>query len=163
MMGFTPPNIILRFLILASLMLSLILLKINHPLSLAYSLLATSIIRGLMIFKLRLSWLFYTLILVFLGGVMVIIIYITSLAANEKIIYYNKFSNLIIMFLGGSLFITLEPLSCLKVSSRFKVVGLLYEKAGGGVLILAACALLICIFSVIKLIKFERGPLVKAY
>lgn len=90
--------------------------------------------------------------------------YITSLAANEKIIYYNKLVNLIpvrvLLLLGG--FVGLEAGEILKVSSSFNIVGALYERSGGGGLILAAGALLVCIFSVIKLIKFERGPLVKS-
>jgi len=35
---------------------------------------------------------FYLLILMFLGGVIVIITYITSLAANEKLFYAPNFS-----------------------------------------------------------------------
>lgn len=139
------------------------LLKVNHPLSIAYLLLGTAVLSGRMVFKVRISWLFYTLVLVFLGGVIVIIMYITSLAANEKIIYYNKLSYLgLLLFVGGlSSIWGLELARILKPASTFTIVGSLYEIAGGGVVILAAGALLVCIFSVIKLIKFETGPLVK--
>ena len=101
-MGPPPLNILLTFILLFIFTLSLILLKVNHPLSIAYLLLGTAVLSGRMVFKVRISWLFYTLVLVFLGGVIVIIMYITSLAANEKIIYYNKLSYLgLLLFVGG--------------------------------------------------------------
>lgn len=112
--------------------------------------------------KIRISWFFYLLVLVFLGGVMVIIIYISTLASNEK------------FFLSTSLANSLTAISILVVglvSLKFKYLtshttvgiiasGSLYESGLMRRLIFIIVYLLLTIVSVVKLVKFESGPLV---
>jgi len=54
-----------------------ILLRLTHPISLGIILIFYSLL-------FRTLWFFYLLVLVFLGGVIILIIYIRTLAANEK-------------------------------------------------------------------------------
>lgn len=125
-------------------------------------LIAIALVGGILLMKIRISWFFYLLVLVFLGGVMVIIIYISTLASNEK------------FFLSTSLANSLTAISILVVglvSLKFKYLtshttvgiiasGSLYESGLMRRLIFIIVYLLLTIVSVVKLVKFESGPLV---
>ena len=53
-----------------------------------------ALIRAILLGKLGISWVFYLLALVFLGGVIVVLLFIVSVCANEKFFYGFKFFNL---------------------------------------------------------------------
>merc|ERR1712002_713944 len=61
-----------------------ILFYFSHPISIGLILVLLSILSGAILIKINITWFFYLLVLVFLGGVIVLIIYISTLAANEK-------------------------------------------------------------------------------
>merc|ERR1711970_1483685 len=61
-----------------------ILFYFSHPISIGLILVLLSILSGAILIKMNITWFFYLLVLVFLGGVIVLIIYISTLAANEK-------------------------------------------------------------------------------
>merc|ERR1711923_519001 len=109
---------------------------ISHPIFFSIILIIRSIVIGIICMKINLSWFFYLLVLVFLGGVIVLIIYINTLAINEKFFYYKiNLSNYISMNLYESM----------------NFISLLF-------LILYLLLTLVC---VVKLVKFEYGPLIK--
>ena len=60
----------------------------RHPITLGVILIFYSLILRIISIILSRSWIFYLLILVFLGGVIILIIYIRTLSANEK--FSNK-------------------------------------------------------------------------
>ena len=74
-----------------------ILLDLIHPISLGIVLIFYSLIIGIMSIIFSTPWFFYLLVLVFLGGVIILIIYISTLAANEKFII-PKFNRYLILF-----------------------------------------------------------------
>nr|AYV63057.1 NADH dehydrogenase subunit 6 [Lovenula raynerae] len=135
---------------------------LNHPISLALMLMAICVLTSLLILKLSFSWFFFILMLVFLGGVMIIITYMTSLAANEKF-FAPSIKPQITLFLSGlTLMIFLQTTSFNhKLSSSFEFTGLLYEKEFFCSLLLCFFSLLLTLISVVKLMKLESGPLVK--
>ena len=102
---------------------------------------------------------FYLLILIFLGGVMVIIMYITSLAANEKMFFSPK--NLFPLFMIILSFIPLSGHQKFFLSRNFIFVKRVYETTFIFLLIGRFIILLIGIIRVIKLIGLEKGPLIK--
>ena len=60
---------------------------LSHPLSLRLILLVQSIFFGIFIYLFRFNrWLSYILIIVFIRGILIIFIYVSCLASNEKII-----------------------------------------------------------------------------
>nr|YP_010154887.1 NADH dehydrogenase subunit 6 [Melanophila acuminata]QQX28206.1 NADH dehydrogenase subunit 6 [Melanophila acuminata] len=85
------------FLTLFSLILSLIFLFIQHPLSMGFILLLQSmtvaLITGFFNFN---FWYSYIIFLIMIGGMLVLFIYMTSVASNEKFKYSNKIMLLII-------------------------------------------------------------------
>merc|ERR1712026_596791 len=56
----------------------------NPSFSISLILIFMALLVGILIISLSTSWFFYLLVLVFLGGVIILIIYIRTLAANEK-------------------------------------------------------------------------------
>nr|YP_010022244.1 NADH dehydrogenase subunit 6 [Neurigona zhejiangensis]QOL12434.1 NADH dehydrogenase subunit 6 [Neurigona zhejiangensis] len=76
-------------------MASTIFLKMNHPLAMGFMLLVQTffiaLISGSM---LKTFWFSYVLFLIFIGGMMVLFIYVTSLASNEM---FSMSTKLIIM------------------------------------------------------------------
>jgi NADH-ubiquinone oxidoreductase chain 6 len=75
---------------------------LNHPVRIRVTLIFHSVVIALITGLTGGSfWFSYVLVLVFLGGVLVLFLYITRLAANEKFIF--KWSNIVFMVLRGAL------------------------------------------------------------
>jgi len=138
-----------------------ILLSLVHPISLGLVLIFYSLLIGIARIIIRAPWFFYLLVLVFLGGVIILIIYIRTLAANEKFRIPSSFRILILIFImiGTSLTI-LDYNYRNKTSFNINMVMNLYEYSNGRLSIFLITYLLITMVCVVKLVKFEKGPLV---
>jgi hypothetical protein len=139
-----------------------IIIFISHPIFFSVTLIVTSIMVGVICIKANLSWFFYLLVLVFLGGVIVLIIYINTLAINEKFFFYQikykpvyffMFLVLIQIFFFKNNFIKINL-------SNFTPLGV-YESINFILLIFLMLYLLLTLICVVKLVKFEYGPLIK--
>nr|YP_009073579.1 NADH dehydrogenase subunit 6 [Aeolesthes oenochrous]BAP59129.1 NADH dehydrogenase subunit 6 [Aeolesthes oenochrous] len=90
----------ITFLFILSWMLSSIFLFLNHPLSLGLILLiqtiAVSLLSGLMNLN---YWFSYIIFLIMVGGMLVLFIYMTSVASNEKFKFSSKLFILALVFL----------------------------------------------------------------
>jgi len=138
------------------------LLFISHPIFFSVILIISSIVIGIMCIKINLSWFFYLLVLVFLGGVIVLIIYINTLAINEKFFYYK------INYKPTYLFIFFFLLQIILVKNFYYKINLsnyismnLYESMNFISLLFLILYLLLTLVCVVKLVKFEYGPLIK--
>nr|AVE15486.1 NADH dehydrogenase subunit 6 [Hestiasula sp. JZ-2017] len=81
----------LYFLMSISISLSIIFLFLNHPLSMGLILLVQTIMMSLISGSMSMSfWFSYILLLIYLGGMLVLFMYVTSLASNEMFFYSNK-------------------------------------------------------------------------
>lgn len=106
------------------------------------------------------SWLFYLLVLIFLGGVIIIITYITSLAANEKAFKQGGIKFLPVTIIPLWLFF-FDDASASKLLSSARLAKSLFEGEFSGILIFCFLILFLALISVVKLLKIEEGPLVK--
>jgi len=133
----------------------------THPISLGLVLIFYSLLIGRASIVFSIPWFFYLLVLVFLGGVIVLIIYIRTLAANEKF-RLPKFSNPLRFLVLTGIMLVLPNISRLRFKSRqsINIVINLYEYSNGRLSIFLILYLLITIVCVVKLVKFEKGPLV---
>merc|ERR1711970_969033 len=144
--------------------LILALVNLAHPIRVAFLLIFLSIIISLFSLKLLCSWFFYLIVLVFLGGVIILIIYIKTLSANEKFrTMLIKTSDCVIVAI-----VSFFLLFIIKIKSRFSIVninntaiGISYESSNFSSLIFLMSYLLITLVCVVKLVKFESGPLIK--
>lgn len=133
----------------------------THPISLGLVLIFYSLLIGRVSIVFSIPWFFYLLVLVFLGGVIVLIIYIRTLAANEKF-RLPKFSNPLRFLVLTGIISILPNISRFRSKSRqsINIVINLYEYSNGRLSIFLILYLLITIVCVVKLVKFEKGPLV---
>ena len=100
----------------------------------------------------------------FLGGVIILIIYIRTLAANEKFRSSSlSLENLVIISI-----ITLIIVSTYNIKYGYGFVnmnntalGVAYEASNFSLLMFLLIYLLLTLVCVVKLVKFESGPLIK--
>ena len=139
-----------------------LILFISHPIFFRIILIISSVMVGVICIKINLSWFFYLLVLVFLGGVIILIIYINTLAMNEKFFFYKIFNKPLYI----AIFIILTQIIFfknfyLKVNFSNYMSIRLYESINLLSLIFLMLYLLLTLICVVKLVKFEYGPLIK--
>merc|ERR1711887_374691 len=143
--------------------LILALVNLSHPIRVAFLLIFLSIIISLFSLKLLCSWFFYLLVLVFLGGVIILIIYISTLATNEKFYVFRlKNKRLIsILLILRIIFINLIVFPSFdKIPPHNFIPNILYEPINFNSILFLMLYLLLTIICVVKLVKFEVGPLI---
>jgi hypothetical protein len=118
-------------------------------------------VTSLLLGKLVIRWVFYLLLLVFLGGVMVVLSFIVSVCANEKFFYHPSGGlGLLGALLIGLLLFKVE--GGLETGFRSNRLGLpLYQLDRSAGFILLMVSLVVCLVSVVRVRKVESGPLVK--
>nr|YP_002735041.1 NADH dehydrogenase subunit 6 [Malcus inconspicuus]ABZ02057.1 NADH dehydrogenase subunit 6 [Malcus inconspicuus] len=80
--------------------LSMLFLFVKHPLSMGITIILQTIIIALSIGEMMNSfWFSYIIIIIMLSGMMVLFIYMASIASNEKLKFSNKMTFLIMMTL----------------------------------------------------------------
>nr|QNV11761.1 NADH dehydrogenase subunit 6 [Hydrobius fuscipes] len=154
----------------STLIMSILMLFINHPLSMGITLLIqvllVSLITGMMSFNM---WFSYILFLIMVGGMLVLFIYMTSIASNEKFEYSNKIMlfMMMLMFLMtislmlDSYFIeyfnfTLENINNFKFNMMLtKFFNYPYNM----LLMMLMTYLFITLIAVVKISKIKYGPL----
>lgn len=138
------------------------LVYVNHPISLGFILIFYALVTGLLSIILRNSWFFYLLVLVFLGGVIILIIYISTLSANEKFFLDNAgLPMMFVLFLSLSLIFYFEFNNRINISIKNCFISNVYEQSNSRLTIILILYLLLTILCVVKLVKFEKGPLVR--
>nr|WIL79936.1 NADH dehydrogenase subunit 6 [Callimerus sp.] len=92
----------MKFLLLISIFLSFSILFVSHPMSLGFILLMQTMITSFIVNFLNFNfWFSYILFLIMIGGMLILFIYMTSIASNEKFLFSNK---LLLLFLVSLLF-----------------------------------------------------------
>nr|AML25590.1 NADH dehydrogenase subunit 6 [Staphylinidae sp. BMNH 1274640] len=89
------------FMLLLSSLISMLFMFMNHPMTMGLTLLIQTILISLITGLLNLNfWFSYILFLIMVGGLLVLFIYMTSIASNELFKYSNKmFISLISLFI----------------------------------------------------------------
>nr|YP_010587285.1 NADH dehydrogenase subunit 6 [Allobaccha apicalis]WAB45765.1 NADH dehydrogenase subunit 6 [Allobaccha apicalis] len=160
------------------LMLAFVFLQMNHPLSMGLMLLIQTLmiclISGLMT---KTFWFSYILFLIFVGGMLVLFIYVTSLASNEMFSFSTKMisiliinltiSLLLILFMDKMIFmfnsLNIEMNSILNlnnfISENTLNLNKLYNYPTNMITILLINYLLITLIAVVKITKLFYGPI----
>ena len=140
------------------LQLSLLILSVSRPISLAILLISSAMICSITAGLLFSSWIFYFLILIFLGGVIVVLIFITSVCTNTKlrpfIINRGLLASLGFGWFLCSINIRINNYSNLNFCLR------IYSLEGLLILVFLILSLLLCMVRVVNVVKLEYGPLV---
>uniref|UniRef100_UPI00300202F2 NADH dehydrogenase subunit 6 n=1 Tax=Hierodula latipennis TaxID=2908860 RepID=UPI00300202F2 len=152
--------------------LSIIFLFLNHPLSMGLILFLQTISMCLISGFMSLSfWFSYVLLLIYLGGMLVLFMYVTSLASNEMFFYSNKILfSIIFLPLIFVLIYSIHPyypsnihenmensLTLSLISNNFLLK--MYNQPINMITILIASYLFLTLIAVVKIINIYKGPL----
>nr|AUB29957.1 NADH dehydrogenase subunit 6 [Neoceratitis asiatica] len=163
---------------ITSLITSIIFIQMNHPLAMGLMLLMQTIqiclLTGLMT---KSFWFSYILFLIFLGGMLVLFIYVTSLASNEmftlsiKLTLYSFFILLLLLFISlfidkiiTSFFIQnneMQSINSLNMILPENSLNLqkIYNYPTNLMTILLMNYLLITLIAIVKITKLFYGPI----
>nr|YP_010836012.1 NADH dehydrogenase subunit 6 [Taeniopteryx auberti]WGC89531.1 NADH dehydrogenase subunit 6 [Taeniopteryx auberti] len=167
-----------QLIIITSITLSLIFTQMNHPLAMGMMLLMQTLVICLLTGLTTQSfWFSYILFLVFLGGLLVLFIYVTSLASNEmfsfssKIIIFTSIpflSMLIInMFMDPSMWSTnlvnsemmSMPSLLMCTEESLSTLMKLYNQPTGYITLMLVLYLFLTLIAVVKITNIFSGPL----
>nr|WGO57428.1 NADH dehydrogenase subunit 6 [Panesthia angustipennis cognata] len=159
----------LIFMTMSSL-LSISFTQMNHPLAMGLILLIQTIMISMITgLSSQSFWFSYILFLIFIGGMLVLFIYITSLASNEMFMLSTKLicllmlitlPILIIVKMNLSITINQETSMFLMINNSTSLPLLkLYNYPTGIMTIMMAIYLLITLIAVVKITNIFKGPL----
>nr|YP_010043012.1 NADH dehydrogenase subunit 6 [Dineutus mellyi]QPC56772.1 NADH dehydrogenase subunit 6 [Dineutus mellyi] len=165
--------------IMINILLSFIFMFLKHPLSMGLILLMQTILISLLSGMFAYSyWFSYILFLVMLGGMLVLFIYMTSLASNEIFHYSNKlflFSMIFIMTLM-MIFITIDYMNFIPLMKNSNMIELnnsimfmknemlislnkIYNNPNSMITMILINYLFLTLIAVVKITNMKSGPL----
>nr|APX40483.1 NADH dehydrogenase subunit 6 [Chaetocnema pelagica] len=150
---------------------SLLLVMVKHPLTCGLILLLqtffTSMITGMMNLN---YWYSYILFLIMIGGMLILFIYMTSIASNEKFKFNMKILALmLILMIPLTILFFIDPFYTLMMTenSHFQYQNLSYHHSfkkymnwpNNFLMLMMMIYLFITLIMVVKITKFSYGPL----
>nr|AND96416.1 NADH deshydrogenase subunit 6 [Phalops ardea] len=153
-----------------SLIMSLFMIWLKHPLTLGMTLLIQTINMALCLGYFNFNyWFSYILFLIMIGGMLVLFIYMTSIASNEKffpsIKLFMFFMSMIILY--TVILLTIDPFYT--NLSNFHSMNLVYKIdwslnkylnfPNNMIMYMLILYLLITLLAVVKITNFKKGPL----
>nr|UYB77585.1 NADH dehydrogenase subunit 6 [Philonthus lomatus] len=154
-----------------SLFLSTMFIFLSHPLSMGMTLLSQTILIALITGMMNINfWFSYILFLIMVGGMLVLFIYMTSIASNEKFMFSNYLSILFIIMLMSSVMIYLlfdnNLLSLMNFSSSMNNsymftlnLSKFFNYPSNIILFLMIIYLFFTLIAVVKITNINFGPL----
>lgn len=101
---------------------------LTHPLSIGFRLLLTTILIAIiLIYSFSYSWISYILILILLGGLLVIFIYVTLAATNERFRSFTQ-SNLVNIILLSLRLFLFTTKSYFSITERQQISSIFYKQ-----------------------------------
>nr|YP_010952404.1 NADH dehydrogenase subunit 6 [Pseudabris longiventris]WMQ52498.1 NADH dehydrogenase subunit 6 [Pseudabris longiventris] len=158
-------------LIILSMAFSLLFMFMNHPLSLGLILLVQTTLISMMSGKFCLNfWFSYILFLIMIGGMLILFIYMTSVASNEKftVNFYSTMFISIMTFLSVSALLMensiiemtyKNDLISLKINSLSFSMIKFTSFPMSSILVFMIIYLFIVLVAVVKIIDNKQGPL----
>nr|WPV76833.1 NADH dehydrogenase subunit 6 [Phlebotomus chinensis]WPV76898.1 NADH dehydrogenase subunit 6 [Phlebotomus chinensis] len=161
-----------------SILTSIIFMLMSHPLAMGLMLLIQSTLVALIIgLMMKTFWFSYILFLTFLGGMLILFIYVTSLASNEMFSFSSQtllismsilFLIIInLLFIDKSIFLhyinNTEMINLFNLKFLFKEnflnLNKLYNFSTNLIMLLMVMYLLLTLIIIVKITNFNKGPL----
>nr|YP_009747696.1 NADH dehydrogenase subunit 6 [Ocypode stimpsoni]QII89376.1 NADH dehydrogenase subunit 6 [Ocypode stimpsoni] len=151
--------------------LSIIFTQLSHPLALGLTLLIQTTLISITVGISTYSfWFSYILFLVFLGGMLVLFIYVASIASNESFMFSVPYFLLILFMIFSSLLaLFIDPLTMLSNSSLAgsslsfyftpHIISWIYNTPSMTFTIFIISYLLLMLVIVVKIVNLFKGPL----
>nr|YP_010620990.1 NADH dehydrogenase subunit 6 [Periplaneta ceylonica]WAX39373.1 NADH dehydrogenase subunit 6 [Periplaneta ceylonica] len=150
---------------------SMIFTQMNHPLAMGLMLLIQTIIMCMMSGLLSQSfWFSYVLFLIFLGGMLVLFIYVTSLASNEMFSLSMKMIMIMFIFMFMLMIINLDLMMnnmefmihenvYINENEMINSLMKLYNQPTNMITIMLASYLFLTLIVAVKITNISKGPL----
>nr|QNP10133.1 NADH dehydrogenase subunit 6 [Ochthebius paradoxus] len=160
--------------LLLNIILSIMFIFMTHPLSMGAILLLQTIMISLITGFLNLNfWFSYILFLIMIGGMLVLFIYMTSIASNEKFKFNKNLFLMLIMItlimilllINMDMFLSMIQMINSYISSTMNYLNLskFYNKPSNMIMFMMIIYLLITLIAVVKITDFNAGPLRPKY
>nr|YP_009406950.1 NADH dehydrogenase subunit 6 [Typhlatya galapagensis]ASA39473.1 NADH dehydrogenase subunit 6 [Typhlatya galapagensis] len=155
--------------------LSVIFTKITHPLAMGTTLLIQTVIIAVLVsFSLKTTWFSYILFLIFLGAMLVLFIYVASLAPNEpfsiskmllKVMFIGTLISILFIFMDPTInpiytlieTSSLAPMQNIKMTSN--ILSTMYNNMTMKMTLFLILYLLLTLVVVVKIMTTHFGPL----
>merc|ERR1711913_173916 len=149
-------GICITIIILFIFMRSPLIIFFTHPILLAYLLVVYAVLISFFLALIRIRWFLYLLVLIF---------YITTMSANEKLYHTSQVNSRELIIYGVfvlGFYSFIFPIKKTRVRERALNFTLtLMETSSRGIYVWITFYLLLVIIRVVKIVKLEEGPLVK--
>nr|ARH53841.1 NADH dehydrogenase subunit 6 [Elateroidea sp. AH-2016] len=156
-----------------TLSMSMTFIFLKHPLSMGFTLLIQAILIAMITGMLSHNfWFSYILFMIMIGGMLVLFIYMTSVASNEKFLYSNKLMMLMmITIMTIVMLMTIDPLNSYQISTNldmnnFKECTMFQLSLSkymnypmNMIMISVIIYLLVTLIAVVKITNISYGPL----
>nr|AXS65648.1 NADH dehydrogenase subunit 6 [Cleroidea sp. 3 KM-2017] len=167
----------MSLIMIINLMISMTFIFMKHPLSMGAILLIQTILIALIVGTLNMSfWFSYIVTLIMIGGMLILFIYMTSIASNEKfkfnpliLIYMSAmFTVSMVIFMADQFFLNTKMYTT-EITEMFKSqeFQLLMNKfinwPNSIMLYLTISYLFITLIAVVKITNIKQGPLRQTY
>nr|URX54211.1 NADH dehydrogenase subunit 6 [Cryptotermes sp. 8 AB-2022a] len=158
----------MKMLMTASALLGMMFTQMNHPLAMGMLLLMQTMMMCLISGLMHQSfWFQYILFMVFVGGMLVLFIYVASLASNEMFTLSTKMMVASGLAMAMSTMMSSKPLPDSSDSTTHNttsneimlMTSKLYNQPSGIMTILMALYLLMTLIVVVKITNVSKGPL----
>lgn len=147
--------------------ISILFILSSHPLVIGFLLILARLLYAFIVaYVRRTSWLAYTLVLVFLRGIIIIILYITSLSSNENIVI--NFKTIVFAGLSAGVLPFIFKLeiknSVLSINSyftktTFELIHKTYRKILNETSLAIITYLFVVLIVAVKIISLGKGPI----
>nr|QNP10068.1 NADH dehydrogenase subunit 6 [Ochthebius peisonis] len=153
-----------------NIILSINFLFMMHPLSMGITLLMQTIMISLITGFLNFNyWFSYILFLIMIGGMLVLFMYMTSVASNEKFKFNNKIlflmtslmvMTMILFFLMDDYLLLMNFLSKKIIDmNNYMMLSKFFNFPSNSIMFMMIIYLLITLIAVVKITDFKLGPL----
>nr|YP_009995399.1 NADH dehydrogenase subunit 6 [Ochthebius himalayae]QNP09815.1 NADH dehydrogenase subunit 6 [Ochthebius himalayae] len=160
----------LMFMLFMNILLSINFMFMIHPLTMGMTLLMQtimiSLITGFMNYN---YWFSYILFLIMIGGMLVLFIYMTSIASNEKFKFNNKLATFLLsmfiimmmmyMYMDQYMMIMNNYNYTINMNYPDLMLNKFYNKPSNLIMFMMIVYLLITLIAVVKITSFKLGPL----
>nr|AWV83247.1 NADH dehydrogenase subunit 6 [Graptopsaltria nigrofuscata]AWV84469.1 NADH dehydrogenase subunit 6 [Graptopsaltria nigrofuscata] len=158
----------MKMLMLMLMMLSMNFIFMKHPLSMGFTLLLQTILSSLTCsLNFNSYFMSYVLFLIFIGGMLILFMYMSSIASNEKFFFsmklmmMNMLTIFLLSFINNDNFDNKDLLSLINLNNENSsfMMYKLYMLPSGNITLLMIIYLLFSLIVVSKIIKTKNVPL----
>nr|YP_009470469.1 NADH dehydrogenase subunit 6 [Rhadinosa nigrocyanea]AVF96884.1 NADH dehydrogenase subunit 6 [Rhadinosa nigrocyanea] len=146
---------------------SMMFMMLNHPILLSMMILIQTTLISLKIaMNIKITWFSYVLFLVMVGGMLVLFLYMTNVASNEKFYVSNKIIIMVMLMIPTTMIMSMNKNQKFKSINESIInykytLNKMFNETFSLMIIMMMIYLLITMIMAVKLTDLDKGPLRK--